>query len=216
MRLVALIFIVAAAAAAQPADGLTVSVSRTVTVVPDQAEFSVVVTAALDTTAAQVLQAFQDLGIPNPQVSGVVVAASGYPQPPAAESQVYYMVTFITAPSALIDVSKKLDAFRAGPPAGFAALQYSAGLTASTAALTAAHDATLPKLLDDARIRAQTLAAASGLKVGAIGGIADYTYAAPGYYLSSALLAAGATSTSNSNVTGTQYSFSVGVRFSAQ
>jgi hypothetical protein len=51
--------------------------------------------------------------------------------------------------------AKKLDAMRGS---GILSLQYSATLSASQAAVDAAHQTTLPLLLQDARSKAQALA----------------------------------------------------------
>jgi uncharacterized protein YggE len=217
MRCAALILLAAAAAFGQVSDGLTVSVSRTVTVPPDEADFTVMVTTSLDTTQSQVTQALQDLGISNPVVTVVVAGANTYAYPQTPDSQLYYMVTFTTVPSAMVSVSKKLDAFRASPPAGFLAAQYTAALNAGSAAVAAAHDATLPKLLADAQSRAGTLAAAAGLKVGGIMGVSEFSAAVYGYSVPVAYITSGVLSSANTTGTGgTQYTFSATVKFAAQ
>jgi uncharacterized protein YggE len=116
-----------------------------------------------------------------------------------------------------VNLSKKLDAFRANPPAGFVTAQYSASLNAGSSAVSAAHDATLPKLLADAQSKAATLAASAGLKVGAITGVSDfssaaYAYSAPVAYVTSGILS----SATNTGTSGTQYTFSATVKFAAQ
>jgi uncharacterized protein YggE len=217
MRYAALMLLAAVAACAQVSDGLSVSVSRTVTIPPDEAGFTVMLTTSLDTTQSQVTEALQNLGVSSPVVTVVVVGANTSTYPPTPESQLYYMVTFTTSPSAMVSVSKKLDAFRAGPPEGFVAAQYSASLNASTAAVTAAHDATLPKLLADAQSKAATLAAAAGLKLGGIAGVSDFSYAIYGNSVPAAYITTGFLSSSNTTgASGTQYSFSATVKFAAQ
>jgi uncharacterized protein YggE len=218
MRQAALICVFAAAAFAQVPDGLTVSVSRIVSVPPDEADFSVNVTTSLDTTQAQVTQALQDLGISNALVLTVVVGDAGsYASQQVPNSQLYYLVSFTTAPSAMVNVSKKLDAFKASPPAGFVTAQYTASLNASSAAVSAAHDATLPKLLADAQSKAGTLAAAAGLKVGGITGVSDFSSVVYGYSAPAAYITSGVLSSANTNGTsGTQFSFSATVKFAAQ
>jgi uncharacterized protein YggE len=207
----------AAAAFAQLSDGLTVSVNRTVTVAPDEADFTVMLTTSLDTTQSQVTQALQDLGASNPAVTVVVVAANSYAYPQTPDSQLNYMVTFTTAPAAMVTLSKKLDAFRASPPAGILGAQYTATLNAGSAAVAAAHDATLPKLLADAQARAGTLAAAAGLKVGAILGVSEFSSAVYGYSAPAAYITTGVLSSSNTTGTGgTQFTFSATVKFAAQ
>ena len=97
---------------------MTVSVTRTVNVAPDEVEFSAIVTATLDTTEQQVTQALQDVGIANPVVIGTGVSANTYSYPPPVKSQVSFQISFTTPPGAMKDVSKKLDALRANLPAG--------------------------------------------------------------------------------------------------
>ena len=99
MRLICLIILLVCAAAAQTANGLTITVSRQVNVVPDQAEFTAVFTVALDTTQKQVTQALLDLGVSNPAVTSVAITSNSYSYPPVDSSQLYFQVTFSTAPA---------------------------------------------------------------------------------------------------------------------
>lgn len=215
MRLIGLILAAAAIAAAQGVDGVNVSVSRVVSIAPDQAEFVAVAAVSLDTTQQQVLAAFQELGIASPAVTSTVVGVNNYSYPPPDASQLYFQASFAAAPSALKDLSKKLDAFRATPPAGFSMVQYAAALTASPSAIEAARQTILPLLLGDARSRAQTLAAAAGIKLGAVTGATESYYGGPSlgnawYALSSAVLTSGSTTQAS------QYTFFVSVKFAAQ
>ena len=114
------------------------------------------------------------------------------------------------------DIAKKLDAFRAAPPAGFTTVQYVAALTTSQAAIDAAHQTALPLMIAEARTKAQALASAAGVKLGPILGISEFSYGAgapAGYFLSSAVLG---TITSSTSSTGSQYSFSATVKFAVQ
>src|SRR5437763_176948 len=139
MRLMCLFIVLACAAAAQSADGVTISVTRQANVPPDQAEFTAVFTVALDTTQQQVTQSLNDLGVSNPVVTTVAIASNTYSYPPSDTSQLYFQVTFTSAPAAMKEIAKKLDAFRSAPPAGFTTVQYGAVLTTSQAAIDAAH-----------------------------------------------------------------------------
>jgi uncharacterized protein YggE len=215
MRLVSLLALLAYAAAAQTSDGVTLSVTRPVNIAPDQAEFSVVCTTGLDTTQQQVTQALADLGISNAVVTTVAVASNSYAYPPVDNSQLYFQVSFTTAPAAMKDVAKKLDAFRAAPPAGFTGAQFGAALTASQAAIDAAHQTALPLLLGDARTKAQALASAAGVKLGGIVGVSEWSYGPATAQYGSIAVVQGTLSTSTSSG-GTQYSFSASVRFSVQ
>ena len=62
MRLASLIVVMALGAYAQVADGIATSVTRTVTLTADEADFSIVAGASLDTTQQQVAQVFLDAG----------------------------------------------------------------------------------------------------------------------------------------------------------
>src|SRR5256885_1247492 len=135
MRLMCLFILLACAAGAQGTDGLTINVMRQANLAPDQAEFTAVFTTALDTTQQQVTQSLNDLGVSNPVVTAVAIASNTYSYPPSDTSQFYFQVTFTTAPAAMKDIAKKLDAFRATPPAGFTTVQYAAALTTSQAAI---------------------------------------------------------------------------------
>jgi len=215
MRLISLIFGLAALAAAQGVDGLNVSVSRIINIAPDQAEFYAVAAVSLDTTQQQVVAAFQDLGIPSPSVTGVAVGANTYSYPPPDGSLSYFQIYFTAAPAAMKDLAKKLDAFRAKLPDGYSYLQFAAALTASQAALDAARQTALPLLIGDARSRAQTLASAAGVKVGAIVGLAESYYGNPGaanawFQVTSAVFVSGSSSTTG------QYTFFLNVKFATQ
>ena len=217
MRLLCLIALVVCAADAQIADGVTLSITRPANIVPDQAEFSAVFTVALDTTQQQVTQVLQDLGVSNPVVTAVAVASNTYSYPPSEDgSQLYFQVAFTTTPGAMKDISKKLDAFRAALPAGFTSLQFGAALTVSPAGIEAARQTALPLLLSEARTKAQALASAAGIKLGAIVGITEWSYsgysAIGGIGTSPAIIG---TSTYSSS-SGPAYSFSATVKFAVQ
>jgi hypothetical protein len=77
VRYLALISVFAFAASAQVSDGITTTVSRTVNIAPDEADFVAVVSTSLDTTQEQVTQAFHDAGIQNLTVTGVAAGGSG-------------------------------------------------------------------------------------------------------------------------------------------
>lgn len=217
MRLMCLFILLAAAAAAQGVDGVTLTVSRPANVAPDQAEFYAVITTALDITQQQVAQALNDAGVPNPVVTTVAIASNTYSYPPTNTSQLYFQVAFTTAPAAMKDIAKKLDALRAVPPAGFNTVQYGAALTVSQAAIDAAHQTALPLLIAEARTKAQALASAAGLKLGAITGISEYGYGA-GYPIGGVGIASAVLGSisSSSLSTGNQYTFNATLKFAVQ
>ena len=217
MRYIGLILLMACAALAQTADGVTVSVTRTVNVAPDEVDFSAIVTATLDTTEQQVTQALQDVGIANPVVIGTGVSANTYSYPPPVESQVSFQISFTTPPGAMKDVSKKLDALRANLPAGLTTFQYIAVLGASQSAVDAAHKNALAALLADARAKAELLAAAAGVKLGAIQGVTESFYNTGGAPATAYLVTGTGASfgSSSGSFGGAQYTFYAGVKFAA-
>ena len=88
MRLIGLLVLFSVAAAAQLAsDGIVASVTRTVNITPDQADFTVVAGATLDTTQQQVTQIFTDAGFPSPAVVGVAAGQNSYTYPPRATAR---------------------------------------------------------------------------------------------------------------------------------
>lgn len=226
MRYLALISLFAFAASAQVADGITTLVSRTVSIAPDEGDFVVLVSTSLDTTQDQVTQVFHDAGIQNLNVTGVAAGLNGVPiydpmtgvPQPNGASQLFYQISFTTAPAALSSYTKKLDAMRAKFPNGLMSLQYNAALNASQSAVDASHQATLPLLLQDARTKAQALATAANLKLGAITGVSESNYGAVGgisapYAVISGVL--GSFSSPGTNAS-TQYTFYATVKFAAQ
>jgi uncharacterized protein YggE len=215
MRYAGLIFAFAMAAFGQVTDGITVNTTRIVNITPDEADFTVVVTAKLDTTQAQVTQAFQNIGIQNLTVTGVAVGPNQNSYPPPSDSQSYYQIIFTVAPAAMKDYAQRLDTMHAGLPDGFTSLQYSAAMNASQAAVDSAHQTALPQLLADARSRAQTLATVAGLKLGAILGVTESSYGNSGAF-GSYLLVSSVFSTSPTGGNGTQYTFYATVKFGAQ
>jgi hypothetical protein len=214
MKPLVLIVLLACAACAQGVNGIVVSVSRAANLTPDEADFTVVAAAPLDTTQAQVTQTLQDLGAQNPVATAVAAGQNSYTYPPPADSQILYQLAFSAPPSALKDLAKKLDAVRNNLPPTLTSLQFSAALSASQAAVDAAHSNILAQLLSDAAAKAQNVAAAAGLKLGAIQGVAE---SANGFFYSSSplfsSLALGGAIASTSSGSGTQYTFSATVTF---
>ena len=222
MRLVTLFLLSAFTAFAQlTADGVATSVTRTVTLTADEADFSIVAGAGLDTTQQQIAQIFLDAGISGLSLSGTALSQNyDYStNPPTIQTQVLYQFTFSVPAAGLKDAAKIMETLRTKPPALLKTFQYSAALNVSQATVDAMRQAMLPLLLAEAQKKAQTLAAAAGLKLGGVKGVSD-SYYATGYSgiswigTSSFSTTGTFTSTSTSGGAGTQYIFNANVTFS--
>jgi uncharacterized protein (DUF1501 family) len=99
--------------------------------------------------------------------------------PPGA-AQILYSASAVLPAGSALDMSKSLEAVRSHLPAPLRSLQYSVSFNPSQTALDAARQTLLPQLLDDSRKLAQSLAAATGVQLGAIRSISDSAGAAGG------------------------------------
>jgi uncharacterized protein YggE len=219
MRLLSLLSLFAFTACAQlTADGVATSVTRTVTLTADEADFSIVAAAGLDTTQQQVTQILLDAGITGLSLSGTSLGQSyDYStNPPSSQTQVLYQFTFSVPAAGLKNAAKIMENLRLKPPALLQSFQYSASLNASQSTVDAMRQTLLPQLLADAQKKAQTLAAAAGLKLGSVRGLGE-SYYASGYsyasWISSSQYVSPAGS-SNNGGSGTQYIFGANVTFS--
>ncbi|HEY1497087.1 MAG TPA: SIMPL domain-containing protein [Candidatus Solibacter sp.] len=214
MRIFSLILLGCAAACAQSIDGLSVSVTRNVTLAADEAAFTVLASAAIDVTAEQALQVLQTAGLQNLSVAGTGLGQTySYPEPSAV--QVINQINFTVPAAALRDAAKKLEALRLAPPQPLAGLQYSAIVNTGAATVEASRQTILPQLLAEAQKKAQFLATSAGVKLGAIKGVSESSYgvyALVGNWISSPQAITSSVSNSNSN--GTQYTYYATVTFS--
>ena len=223
MRLVTLFLLSAFTAFAQLTDGVATSVTRTVTLTADEADFSIVAGAGLGTTQQQVAQIFLDAGVSSLSNSGTALSQNyDYStNPPTTQTLVLYQFTFSVPAAGLQDAAKIMEALRTSPPALLKSFQYSAALNASQATVDAMRQTLLPQLFADAQKKAQTLAAAAGLKLGGVRGVSESFYAS-GYtgvsYINSSTFSTTGTVTSTSGATsggsGTQYTFYANVTYS--
>jgi hypothetical protein len=159
-------------ATAQTFEGISAPASRTVTLAADEAAFTLTVAASLDSTQQQVKQALQDAGLPNPTVvaTGLGQNTSQYFSGPV---QILYSATVVIPAGAAMDTAKSLEALRTHLPDPLQSLQYSVAFNPSQATVDAMRQVVMPQLLDESRKLAQSLAAATGVKVGAIRSIGD-------------------------------------------
>jgi hypothetical protein len=159
-------------AAAQTRDGISAPASRSLTLTADEAAFTITVAGTLDSTQQQVKQALQSAGLPNPTVVATGLGQDNSTYPPGA-AQVLYSATVAIPAGSAIDTAKSLEALRNHLPDPLRSLQYSVAFNPSQAAVDAMRQVILPQLLDDSRKLAQSLAAAAGVKLGAIRSISD-------------------------------------------
>jgi hypothetical protein len=159
-------------AAAQTSDGISVPVSRSVTLTPDEAAITIVAGSSLDGTGQQVKQALQDAGLPNPTVVAAGLGSDNSTYPPGA-AQILYLATVTIPAGSARDAARSLETLRTHLQAPLKSLQYSVEFHASQATVDAAWQVVLPQLLADARKQGQLLAAAAGVKLGAIRSISD-------------------------------------------
>ena len=112
-----------------------------------------------------------------------------------------YQFNFSVPAANLKDAAKKMEALRTNPPPLLKSLQYTAFMNASQSTVDAMRQTLLPQIFADAQKKAQSLAAAAGLKLGAIKGVTGSSQ-----YV-------GSFSSASAN-TGTQYTFLANVTFS--
>jgi len=173
MKHLCLLFIVlSCVATAQTSEGISAPASRTVTLTADEAAFTIIVAASLDSTQQQVKQALQNAGLPNPTVVATGLGQDVSPYFAGAVLMLYSATVAIPAGSAM-DTAKRLEALRTHLPAPIQSLQYAVAFNPSQAAVDAMRQVVMPQLLDDSRKLAQSLAAAAGVKLGAIRAIGD-------------------------------------------
>lgn len=175
-------------ATAQTFAGINAPVRRTVTLKADEAAFTIIVAATIDSTQQQVKQALQNAGLPNPTVVGTGLGQdnSAYPSRPA---QILYSATVAIPAGSAKDTAKSLETLRTNLPAPLQRLQYSVAFTPSQNTVDAMRLVLMPQLLDESRKLAQSLAAASGVKLGAIRSVSDSAGAVGGYTLAAARVA---------------------------
>jgi uncharacterized protein YggE len=219
MRLGTLFLLFAFAAFAQLTDGVATSVTRTVTLTADEADFSIVAGAALGTTQQQVAQVFLDAGVSGLTNSGTSLGQNyDYStNPPTTVTLVIYQFTFSVPAAGLQDAAKIMETLRTKPPDLLKSFQYSAALNASQATVDAMRLTVLPQLFADAQKKAQTLAAAAGIKLGAVRGVSESVYASGNTgvsYIGSSIYATTGTVSSTTGGSGTQYTFYAYVTYS--
>ncbi len=169
MRL--LIALLAVVASAQTSGSITAPVSRTVSLIPDEAAFDILLSGAIDTTPQQMKQVLQAAGMPNPTLVATGLAGPG---------RIYYHATATVPAASAIGAAKALDSLRIHPPDPLNTFIYSVAFSPSQAAIDTMRQTLLPQLLDESRRQAQSLASAAGVRLGPIRSISD-TAGSSGY-----------------------------------
>jgi uncharacterized protein YggE len=217
MRLLGLILLTCVAAFAQVTDGIATSVTRTVILTADQADFSLIAAVPLATTQQQVMQILQEAGFPNLTSTGTYLTQTyDYSRnPPNTDTVMVYQFSLTVPAGELATTVKAAEALRTKLPATLTSFQYAAGLSASPTTIDAMRQTLLPQLFAEAQKRAQGLATAAGLKLGAIKGVSESSYSAGGNYAGYIGGGVGLSSISGSTVgsAGTQYTFYANISF---
>lgn len=175
-KLAALLGLLSVGALAQvTVDGITTSASKTITLSPDSAIFTVDVTSAAGTTVDQAVSWVRDAGI---TATNLVSARSirEYEYVGQTAITVVRMIHEfqITVPYARVDeMSGKLRSATERVAAAGGSLSYELGLTASDDAVQLARQRVMPDLIAELKRRADTLAGASGMQVGTIQSMSD-------------------------------------------
>jgi uncharacterized protein YggE len=150
------------------ADGITASASKTVTLWPDGAVFTVNVTSPGAATVEEAAASLKDTGI---TASHLVAAASTEEydytlQPPAPVMRMVHAFQITVPYPKAKEMTEKLRA------AG-GSVTYSLSLTASDEAVQLARQRVLPELVAEIKRRAESLAEAGGLTLGTIQAITE-------------------------------------------
>lgn len=182
------------------ANSIVVTSYKYVVLIPSEVTFMVTVSADVGSTLDQVLTAV-DLGLTAQDLTGIYSYPAGVPYAAAPNaSRANYTFRLAVPLTRMKETVEKLDKLRKTLDTGMD-LSYTASAVAPTqAAVLEMRDKVLPELVAEARKRAEVLAAAAQLKLGAIQSVSE-----PYAYTGSPTAPASATMT-----------FSLTVRFQAQ
>ena len=163
-------------------DSLTVIATKTIDLPPEELTFSVVLLTDQDTSLDQVMQALKDTGITAKDLGGVGSSQFG---PNPNQTRLVYQFTLTTPLSKFKDTLDKFTAVRRGLIANNSTFELQANAVSITPTEAAREQARLqatPDLIADARRRADSLARAAGVTLGAIVGIGEVVSAPPGQF----------------------------------
>jgi len=196
-------------------DGISATVSRNVTLAPDEAGIDLLVVTDLGTTRQQVADVLAAAGFPAPVLVAVSTQSlnSYSPDPSVSAPQMNYQFAISVPATDLKDVSQKLEALRTSRRDPIQDVFYQSNLRASQTSVDDARQRLRPQLIAQARQQADALASAAGLKAGAVLGLSDNSYSPyPTYPLISSSVG-GAWISSTGAGSSFQMTYSIWVKF---
>jgi hypothetical protein len=162
------------------ANSIVVTASRTLVLAPTDVSFNLNVNADVTTPMDQIL-ATVDFGLTTDNLVSISTYPVGPVYGPPDPSRITYTFRLTVTVSQMKDTLAKLDSLRKNAPDGID-LTYSTGAFGpDQVAVQAAREKALPDLMNDARNRAQSVAAAAGLKLGNIQAVNDSSAYPVGY-----------------------------------
>ncbi|MDX1980962.1 MAG: SIMPL domain-containing protein [Bryobacteraceae bacterium] len=166
------VFALSAAAFAQtPETSIAVTVSRTLSVTAELAVLELRANTAASTTLAQVLEALSPLALKEEHLTGVSAGGflvSGPVQIQGQRGDITYSFRMTAAAATFRELVGKLDESRQQVGGAIRQIDYAVILSASAKTLDEARQAALPELFAEARGRAESLARAAGVRLGAV------------------------------------------------
>jgi uncharacterized protein YggE len=176
IRLSTFLFFASLAFAQLDANSVTVSVSRSTSLQPDQAVFGVTVTSGMDTSLNDVVAALQSSGITIANFIGVsnMGGFNGVlpptPGPPSFQPMLGWVFGLPVPISKIKDTAAMLSSLQQsiGKNGSGLTLSFSVQGTQVSAAMQQAQACSTADLVSDARVQAQKLAASAGMSVGNI------------------------------------------------
>ena len=158
------------------ANSIVVTATKSVVLVPTEVTFMLNVSAEFGTTLDQVLAAV-DLGLTGQDLTGINCYPYG-PYPPVSSGSRINFAFRLSVPLARMkETADRLEKLRKTLDTGMDLNYSTSAVGPGSAAVREAHDRALPDLIADAQKRAQLLATAAQLKLGAIQSVNEpYTY----------------------------------------
>jgi uncharacterized protein DUF541 len=172
------VLLAGSALAQQPLDAnsIVVTAAKGMVLIPTDVTFMLNVSADLGLTLDQVLAAI-DLGVTAQDLVGINSYPTGPYPPVPSSSRINYVFRLSVPFSRMKDSVDKLEKLRKTLDTGMDLNYSTSTIGPSQAAVQDAHDKALPDLIADAKRRAQALAGAAQLKLGAIQSVNEaYSY----------------------------------------